>query len=225
VAPFEPRFPGKVFAGTPVLDSGHAIEIAVAFGGKDPKYHCDRIGTEAAVLASYALWMGFRPDIFINAGTCGGFTERGGSVGDVYVGSKEFLFHGRPIPLPEFTQFGIGRIPALDAQILQMKCDLKPGVISSSNGFTTDEDERAFFTSEHVDVKDMEASALARLFQDLDTPFLAIKAVTDLIDAPQAEEEAFLKNYTFVCGVLKNRLLSILNCLTEPGNSMSTAKY
>ena len=218
VEPFESRFPGKVFRGKPSLNSGQNIEIAVAFGGHDPRQGCDRIGTEAAVLASYVLCSNFKPDLFINAGTCGGFVKRGGSVGDLYIGTKEFLFHGRPIPIPEFTEFGIGRIPALKAPKLQERCELKPGIVSSSNGFTTDEEERAFFIREQVDVKDMEASALARLLNDLDTPFLAIKAVTDLVDAPQAEEEAFVANYRSVCEKLTDKLLFIVNCLNGAGN-------
>ena len=218
IAPFEPALPGKVYRGNPTLDSGKTIEITVAFGGKDPHHGCDRIGTEAAVLASYVLCSHVAPDLFINAGTCGGFVKRGGGVGDVYIGTQHFLFHGRPIPIADFTEFGVGRISACEASNLQRRCDLKPGIVSSSNGFTTNESELAFFDEECVHVKDMEATALARLLQDLAIPFVAIKAVTDLIDAPKAEEEAFLENYRSVCEILTERLLLIVNCLSEAGN-------
>ena len=49
------------------------LNIALVISGVDPKFNCAAVGTTPAVLATYIGLDEFKPDLVINAGTCGGF--------------------------------------------------------------------------------------------------------------------------------------------------------
>ena len=54
------------------------------------------VGTDLAFLTAFLAAQTDAPDLFVNAGTCGGFAARGGAVGDVYCCS-EFEHHDRRV--------------------------------------------------------------------------------------------------------------------------------
>ena len=216
--PLQPGLPSVWYEGTQPMPNGELLYVAVAVAGLDEGSGCDRIGTEAAVLTTFLLCQRCTPDLLINAGTCGGFESRGGKVGGLYLGAKAFLFHGRRIPLPGFQEFGIGRIPALPAAEVAKVIGADLGVVSSSNDFVTTPEVLAFFKGEGVSAKDMEAAAVARLARDLGIPFLAIKAVTDLVDHPQPEHESFLQHYQGVTSQLTECLVGLINWLSQGRN-------
>ena len=54
---------------------------------------------------------------------------------------------------------------------------------------------------------------MARLARDLGMPFLAIKAVTDLVDHPEPEQEAFSRNLNRVSAELQARLMRLVEWL------------
>ena len=209
-SPLDPALPARYFEGS-VGDP--AIEVAVAFAGVDPEHRIDRIGTAPATLAAYLLCRRFQPDLLVNAGTCGGFRAAGARVGSVYVGTDAFLFHDHWIPLPRFDAFGVGRIPARPPKEVVDLLDAEPGVVSSGDSFDTNERELEFFRRETVAAKDMEAAAVARVARDLGVPFVAIKAVTDLVDHPEPGHEAFARNLKRVSGLLEIRLRELVTGL------------
>ena len=166
-----------------------------------------------ATLTAYSLLRRFQPDVLVNAGTCGGFQARGGRVGSLYLGTRAFLFHDRRIPLPGFDAFGVGRIPAGHPEALRELLEAEPGIVSTGDSFTPTEEELAFFEAEGVHAKEMEAAAVAGLAASLGVPFLAVKAVTDLIDHPEPEADAFLRNLERVSSMLQERLQRLLRSL------------
>ncbi|MEE2973428.1 MAG: hypothetical protein VX672_09895 [Planctomycetota bacterium] len=207
------------FVGSEAGGTGRPLEVAVAFAGTCETHGVDRIGTVPAALGAHALIRRFQPDLLVNAGTCGGFKARGARVGSIYVGSKAFLFHDHHIPLPGFREFGVGRIPARRPEGVMEALGAKPGVVSTGDSFTPTEVELAFFESEGVHAKDMEAAAIARLAADIDLPFLAVKAVTDLVDDPEPGHDVFERNLARVSGLLQIRLESFLNWTYQTGHS------
>ncbi len=199
-------FSGRVEGGP----DGRDLEVAIAFAGEDPQHGCDRIGTTPATLTAYLLCREFRPDLLINAGTCGGFQRAGASIGSIFVGGGDFLFHDRRIPLPKFDEFGIGRIPALVDESVRAALGAESGIISTGDSFAPTAEERVFFERERVTCKEMEAASLAGLSRDLGIRFLAVKAVTDLVDHPEPEESAFARNLSRVSQILEDRLIQLL---------------
>ena len=215
----DPSLPAHWLSGSIPGSGGGSLEVAVGFAGPDPEYGVDRIGTVPAALAAHLLIRRFEPDLLVNAGTCGGFKARGAGVGSIYLGSRAFLFHDHRIPLPGFDAFGIGRIEArYPAELLEV-LDAEPGVVSTGDSFTPCAEELEFFEAEGVHAKEMEAAAIARLARDYGLPFLAVKAVTDMVDHPEPEHEAFLRNLDRVSGALEERLVRLLGWLATRSES------
>ena len=212
----DPDLPASWLSGEWRNEEGHSIRLAAGFAGADEVEGCDCIGTNAATLVSYLLCRRFQPDLLVNAGTCGGFHDRGAKVGDVHLGSGAYLFHDRRIPLAAFEGYGIGRIPALPVEDLCRVLGAKPGVVSSGDSFTTNTDEIEFFARENVVAKEMEAAAIARVARDLGVPFLTVKAVTDLVDHPEKQSsEMFEQNLQMVTRDLGDRLVRLVEWLSE----------
>ena len=216
--PLDPGLPAVWYRGSvPRRGAGAPggdLEIAIAFAGEDPVHRCDRIGTVPATLTSYLICRRFKPDLLVNAGTCGGFQRAGASVGDIFLAGRDFLFHDRRIPLPRFDEFGVGRIPsAVVPDRILRSIDASAGVISTGDSFTPTSEEEAFFAAEEVSCKEMEAATIAGLSRDLGIPFLAVKAVTDLVDHPEPEHEAFERNLARVSERLKEKLVVLLEHL------------
>ncbi len=67
------------------------------WNGRDTRYNCNSVATTAAAVTAYAACVALRPQLVVSAGTCGGFSSMGGSIGDLYVSSK-CVFHARRIP-------------------------------------------------------------------------------------------------------------------------------
>jgi nucleoside phosphorylase len=197
------------------MDNPANLEVAVVVAGTDPEHGVDRIGTEAAVLGVVGLHAKWKPDLLLNTGTCGGFQARGGTIGTLYLASEAFLFHGRRIPLPGFEALGEGRIPAMEAEAARLVFGAERGIVSTSNSFTASPEDLAFFERERVAAKDMEAAAIARVARDLGAPFLSLKGVTDLIDHPEPEEAAFLRNYKGVVDRLTASMVRFIEWLGE----------
>ena len=215
----DPALPAHWLAGSVSGPEGGSVEVAVGFAGTDPEHGVDRIGTVSAALAAHLLIRRFEPDLLVNAGTCGGFKDGGAEVGSIYLGSKAFLFHDHRVPLPGFDAFGVGRIPARYPEVLLKVLDAEPGVVSTGDSFTPSSEELEFFETEGVHAKEMEAAGIARLASDHGLPFLAVKAVTDLVDHPEPEHEAFLRNLERVSEELADRLVRLLDWISRGNTS------
>jgi 5'-methylthioadenosine nucleosidase len=171
-----------------------SVEVFLLFNGIDPVHGVDRIGLEHAAVTTWALIEKFKPQLLINAGTCGGFQSRGATIGTTYLAGGDYLIHDHRIPLPGFQELGMSRIPTTRYRRVEERLGLSAGPISSGSSLDATESERLFFEKERVVAKDMEATAIARVAQDLQTPLLTMKAVTDLVDHPEPAQDAFLRN-------------------------------
>lgn len=192
-----------------------AVEIHLCTHGVDPEHGVDRIGTETATLVAWLLAERCRPDLLVNAGTCGGFAVRGGEIGRTYLAGEAFLYHDHHVPIPGFDAFGTARIPARRFEPVRALLELERGPVSSGAALTTNDVERAFFEREGVVAKDMEATAIAAVARDLDLPFLALKTVTDLVDHPEPSQDAFQRNLAASTARLTDRLERLIRHLGE----------
>ena len=92
----------KLFSGT-----YNGASITVAINGKSPEFNVDNVGTVPAALTTFLAIQQLQPDIVINAGTAGGFKRKTAEIGDSFIGT-EIKNHDRRIPIPGFTEYGIG---------------------------------------------------------------------------------------------------------------------
>lgn len=191
------------------------VELVHCVNGIDPLHGVDRIGTETATLVSWLLLEKYKPDLLINAGTCGGFSSHGASIGDAYLAADEFLYHDHRIPIPGFREMGEARIPAEPFPAVAKLLGIRTGPVSSGASIDATDSERMFFEREGAVAKDMEATAIAAVARDRGVPFLAIKAITDLVDHPEPSHEAFLRNLETTTARLSVHLETLLSFLGD----------
>jgi 5'-methylthioadenosine nucleosidase len=83
------------------------LSVSVVTNGKCSVHGVDLVGTSPAALTTFLAVNQVQPDLIINAGTAGGFKAKGAAIGDAFV-STNVRHHDRRIPIPGFTEYGIG---------------------------------------------------------------------------------------------------------------------
>ena len=189
----------------------HGSELLIALNGRDRRFGVDSIGTDAAVLNTYAVIERFQPDLLISAGTAGGWRRADGEIGDVYVSDRHVVHHDRRIDLPGFADYGIGRYPVVSLRNMAARLGLKIGVMTTGNSLDESEPDRRMILTSGAVVKDMEAASVAYVCHQMSVPFMALKAITDLVDDHTSTAEQFNANLVMASRRLSEELLRVLD--------------
>lgn len=186
--PMDPHLSAEVWRGQP-----HGVSVALVTHGIDPSIGCDRIGTETATLVAFAGLRATGATHLINAGTCGGFRARGGNIGTVYMPTR-FMFHDQRVAIPGLSEFARSDQCTGDFPRMRQAAQALNGICSTGSSLDATQSEFEFFDANEITCKDMEATAIARVCQDMSIPFAALKVVTDFVDHHESAAEAFLQN-------------------------------
>jgi len=186
--PFPGVYPARAFQG-----SVGGAKVTVVANGTDAQFGVDCVGTVNAALVAHLICTALSPDIVVNAGTAGAFSKRGGAIGDVYVASA-FKNHDRRVSLPGFDVWGVGEYPAHATPGLVSALGLKLGVVTTGNSLDMCDTDGERMDANGADVKEMEAAAIAQVCKCHGVPLVAIKAVTDIVDADRPSPEQFMEN-------------------------------
>ena len=212
VSPWSSALPMRVYRGS--IPTGDGIcELNLVHNGQCTTHGVDNIGTQPATLATYIAIEHLRPDLLINAGTCGGFQSRGAQIGDVYVADPEIQYHDRRIAIPGFESYGRGHYPSLRLGALAETLGLKRGVVSTGNALDMPAQDRDHMNRYGVHAKDMEAAAIAWVAHLLHAPLIALKSVTDIVDGAHPTEEEFLRNLARASERLQDRLSALISAI------------
>jgi len=195
--------------------AGRAVSLVTS--GRDERFGVDAIGTQPAVLAAHLGIERFGPDLVMSAGTAGGFGARGARIGDVYVSDGRVVYHDRRIAIDGFDAYGIGSYPCVDASEMATALGLKRAVISTGNAIDLPACDLAMMERTGASVKEMEAAAVAWVCGLHGVPFMAVKAITDLLDGEHATEEAFVANLRAASARLTEAMARVLEWLQENG--------
>uniref|UniRef100_A0A7S4ID08 Nucleoside phosphorylase domain-containing protein n=1 Tax=Odontella aurita TaxID=265563 RepID=A0A7S4ID08_9STRA len=213
-SPFSPGAPMVAYRGEV---SNGAIDAVAVWCGRDRRFRSNSVGTVAAGVACYAAVEAFGPDLVISAGTAGGFGELGARTGDVYLSTK-CIFHARRIPENfggnTYEEYGFGHFrspPAITS--LAARASVKLGVVSTSDSLDCSPRDLQLLRSEGAVVKEMEAAAVASVAQWLGVPFVALKAVTDIVDGPESTAAEFYTNLAVASDALRDRLTDLLGLI------------
>jgi nucleoside phosphorylase len=188
----------------------HGIDVMIAVSGTDPSTGVDCIGGQAAVLAAHAAITVHRPDLVLSVGTAGGWVRADARIGDVFVAWDRFVHHDRRIGIPGFEAFGLGNHPAADIREVALASGCRLGVVTTGESLDESDVDRLRILESGAQVKDMEAAAVAWMAGIHDTPVSAVKAITDLIDSPVANETQFLDNLDHAVEELRATLIDLL---------------
>jgi len=187
--------------------------IVLLVSGIDPRYRVDNIGTQAATLMAYVGIEQFQPDLVVSVGTAGGFVARGAKIGTVYLSDDEFIFHDRQIPLAGFDEQGVGHYPAVNVRALAKQLNLPFGKISSGSSFTKNPDQMEAILKSGAVAKEMEAAAIAWVCWLKQTPCMAVKAITNLLDKGESSQQQFTENFSVAAKCLGAELQRIIEAM------------
>jgi len=152
------------------------------------------------VAAAIATWEGvriFKPHLIVNIGTVGGLQKKGAVKGNVYLSGSPVKYHDRLINfrLPgddfepnNYQAFGIGSYLPVSCKKLAHALNLPLGSISTGSSFDESQGNIADqFEKNNAFLKEMEAAAIGEVAHLTNTPFIAIKGVTDYCDKDHHE--------------------------------------
>lgn len=188
--------------------------LIISLNGKSIEHGVDNIGSQAASINAYAIINNYKPDLIINCGTAGGFYKKNAKIGDVFIANKRVCFHDRRIPIPGgYEEYGIGNYTVINSDFLAQKFDLKQGVISTGDAFDISEADSRIMQQNNVEVKEMEAAAIAWVCSIYNIDFTAIKAITDFVDLPETTSQDFLSNFEIASNNLKEKVIKVIDYL------------
>ena len=202
---------------------------------RDDRFGVNNVATTAASVSTYAALTAFgNPDLVLSVGTAGGFSQRGACIGDVFLSTK-CVFHARRIPevakdqrqnryCVALEEYGFGHFRSPNLIGLANAANLKLGVVTTSDSLDYSGEDMALMMSEGATVKEMEAAAVAWVCHHIGIPFVAIKTITDIVDASQRSSEniqgdlkntrdEFESNFNIAMTSLKEKLGSVLRLI------------
>ncbi|MGQ1891863.1 phosphorylase family protein [Thermophagus sp. OGC60D27] len=193
------------------------ISLCLVTNGKDRATTHDLIGTEAATLSTQLALERYRPQMVINAGTAGGFMQKGARIGDVYLSHREVVYHDHRVDIPGWEAHSEGHYPVWDTGQLQ-SLHLKYGVVSTGSSLDMPEGDEKRIHRLGGELKEMEAAAVAWVSSLHAVPFFCVKAVTDLVDSGKPTHEEFLQNLKLATDHLSEACLEIIQFFAQNPN-------
>jgi 5'-methylthioadenosine nucleosidase len=204
---FPPSTPFDAFVG-----SYGECKVTVVTNGKDEIHETgvDNVGTVPAAMVTFlALQKLPETSLVINAGTCGGFQRKGAEIGDVFL-TTAVAHHDRRIPIPEFQDYGVGRLETQMAHKLAEAHNFKQGVCTTGNSLDKTEEDDKHMEKNDASVKDMEAAAVAWSTHMFQKPYLGVKVVTDIVDGDRPTQDEFLENLATAAQKLQEALPQVI---------------
>uniref|UniRef100_A0A6S9GE08 Nucleoside phosphorylase domain-containing protein n=1 Tax=Heterosigma akashiwo TaxID=2829 RepID=A0A6S9GE08_HETAK len=210
---FSGPLPAKCFSG---LVDGCNVDVVV--NGQDPKFGNDSVGTVCAALTTYEGLKTLSPDLLINAGTAGGFRRKGAEIGDIFL-STECKNHDRRIAIPSFTEWATGAYECVSTANMQKELGFKCGIVTTGNSLDHEPKDDELMLENDASVKDMEAAAIASTAALFETPFFAVKSVTDIVDGNVPTHEEFLENLSAAARSLQEAIPRIISFVVQKSSA------
>tara|TARA_B100001250_G_scaffold409831_1_gene434985 strand:+ start:385 stop:1089 length:705 start_codon:yes stop_codon:yes gene_type:complete len=184
--------------------------VHLVTNGIDPRFKVDSIGTLPAALSTFAAINSVQAEIVISAGTCGGFIQMGGSIGEVIIANR-CVFHDHRIPLEDFEEYGFGDFPVTDMGAVAESLGFRIGTVSTGDALDAQSCDMERLVDVQAIAKDMEAAAVAWVCEKVGVPFTALKVTTDLVDGDEPTEIEFSANLQFASERLSEAMFSLIH--------------
>ncbi|AAU24361.1 MULTISPECIES: 5'-methylthioadenosine/S-adenosylhomocysteine nucleosidase [Bacillus] len=162
------------------------------YEGKEVVLLKSGIGKVNAAMSTTILLDRFKPDVVINTGSAGGF-HHSLNVGDIVI-STEVRHHDVDVTAFDYEYGQVPNLPAAykaDNALIQAAEDeaselghiqVVKGTIATGDSFMSDPDRVAFIRGKFEDLYavEMEAAAVAQVSYQFNTPFVVIRALSDI---------------------------------------------
>lgn len=192
----------------------NGTELCVVLNGQ--QHGSDLVGCEAASVATLATIQQLHPDLIINSGTCGAFSQRGARIADVYLGSG-VMFHDRRVPGDdEWGTQALGNYPVYaGTEALANQLGYKLGKVTTGSSLDMQPCDEQIIRENGGELKDMEGAAVAFVCSLFRIPILFVKSVTDLCDSGAETFEEFSRNLSLASQALRDANARIVHALTN----------
>ncbi len=210
--PLHRALPPRFFSRPPTTTTP---ALGLVINGIDERSGLDAIATQPAVISTLLATEVFRPTLVVSAGTAGGFAERGGAVGDVFISADVVSYHDRRIGIPGWDAYGIGSYPVAEVDVNPSDVGARWGRVTTGNSLDAPPVDLATMAELGTDAKEMEAAAVAGVAAQLGVPFLAVKGITDLVDAPEGTAAQFERNLAHTADRVADVVAKLLPTLSQ----------
>jgi 5'-methylthioadenosine nucleosidase len=95
---------------------------------------------------------------------------------------------------------------------------VRTGIVTSSNSLDESETDAQMILRSGAQVKEMEAAAVGYVCELARVPVMAVKAITDLVDAHTATADQFTANLEYASDRLRQAIVAILDILSLDGS-------
>ncbi|GJV04375.1 nucleoside phosphorylase [Tanacetum coccineum] len=194
------------------------LNINLIYPGKDRDLGINSVGTVPASLVTYASIQALKPDLFINAGTAGGFKVKGACIFDVFLVS-DLAFHDRRIPIPGPDKYGLGRRKSFSTPNLVKGLNLKVCKLSTGDSLDMSPHDETCILANDATIVDMEGAALAYVCSLMRVPAIFIKAVSNFVDGEKSIPEEFAENLQATVVALRDVVVQVVEFIN--GKSVS----
>lgn len=211
----EIKSPIKMALNTRLFVGDH--NVAILTMGYCDFHGVARIGITSAALVAWEAIRIFMPKLIINAGTAGGFMERGTCIGDVFLSKDKIYYHGRHMSGSMYDNYALGMYPCTNFEVYAQAIGAKAGTVTTSDSVKASKEDSVNLKRLGADAKDMEAAAIAEVCYLNTVPFVAIKSITDFVDSAVDTMMQFRHNQEIATSALASSVARLIDVLHPHG--------
>ena len=144
----------------------------------------------------------------------GGFRSKGAVIGTVYVSADSVRYCDRRVSItePNYRDYAIGYYPVVDARRLARELRLPTGIVVTGGSFENSPTDEAMIRQHDAVAVEMEAAAVAKVSMLMKTPFMAVKAIVNLVEkGSETFADQFAANFDRATAGLTESLVAILD--------------
>ena len=209
-----------------------SLKITLLVNGEAPE-NKDKAGNvrmvpTAVALEAYLCKAATKPDLIINAGTCGGFEYNKAKIGDAILVTESFILdsnipisfpvtleNGETIIIEPYKKYSTDNIALAKLSMLAKELNLIEGPCGTGNSLDYVERDLVRLQANGAFAKDMELHALAWMCQYNKIPLTSLKIVTDIVDGEDAVGPQFVANLNTAAQSLNVNLIKIIDYIKE----------
>jgi len=178
-------------------------DFGVICYGESQRFHCDRIGTEAAMLAAHIAVCEFSTHWLISVGTCGSFDARL-SAGDLISAGPIANYYDHRVPIDAFSGYSQGAYPLYECEVLNDQPNIHRGMVATGHSLDLSPRCQTRLEASGAITKEMELAAIAQYADEFGYRASGLKVVSNA--AGDHAHDEFAENLINVSHVLSDAI-------------------
>ena len=225
-------YPFRVYENLANMADKKSLKITLLVNGEAPESK-DKAGNvrmvpTAVALEAYLCKAATKPDLIINAGTCGGFEYNNAKIGDAILVNESSIIdsnipiafpvtldNGETITVEPYKKYSTDNIALTNLSVLAKELNLIEGPCGTGNSLDYVERDLERLQANGAFAKDMELYALAWMCQYNKIPLTSLKIVTDIVELEDPVGKQFIDNLVAAAESLNVNLSKIIDYIEK----------